>query len=148
MTVPTHVERSHQCLFLEQMTSEEMAVTTRDVNVGVRPAQMRMDLARMFRTKAIGYTEYLHWVSMTFEEINCSKYYGINNYIFICHTYFVEIGEVTTTGSPKKAEKVATPVKPFEGKEGKIYLLFGRIFFQNRYIFIYIHIHNIFFIDQ
>ena len=31
--------------------------------------------------------------------------------------------------SPKKAEKVATPVKPFEGKEGKIYLLFGRSFF-------------------
>ena len=62
--------------------------------------------------------------------------YIINNYIFICHTYFVEIGEVTTTGSPKKAEKVLTPVKPFEGKEGKIYLLFGRSFFENIYILI------------
>ena len=127
MIVPTHVERNHQCLFLEQMTSEEMVVTTRDVNVGVRPAQMRMDLVRMFRTKGIGYTEYLHWVNMRFEE-SIAQNFIINNYIFICHTYFVEIGEVTTTGSPKKAEKVATPVKPFEGKEGKIYLLFGRSF--------------------
>ena len=64
--------------------------------------------------------------------------YIINNYIFICHTYFVEIGEVTTTGSPKKAEKVATPVKPFEGKEGKIYLLFGHNFLKI-YIYIYIN---------
>ena len=128
MTVPTHVERSHQCLFLEQMTSEEMAVTIRDANVGVRPAQMQMDLVRMFRTKTIGYTDCLPWVSMCVEVINCSKFlifhvtcFFITNYIFIQHTYFVEIGEVTTTASPKKADKVATTVKPFEGKEGKIY---------------------------
>ena len=38
---------------------------------------------------------------------------------------FVEKGEVTTTASPKQADKVAAKVKPFEGKEGKIHLLFS-----------------------
>ena len=121
MNVPMYVVRSHQCLFLEQMTSEEMAVTNRDVNVCVRPAQMRMDLVKTFRTKTIGYTDCLHWVSMSLTVINCSKFaFIINNYILIWHTYFVEAVKVTTNASPKKADKVANKVKPFEGKEGKI----------------------------
>ena len=36
----------------------------------------------------------------------------------------MEIGEVTSSTNPKKADKVATTAKPFEGKEGRIDQLF------------------------
>ena len=68
----------------------------------------------------------------------------INNDIFVWQTHFVEIGEVTTTASPKQADKVAAKVKPFEGKEGKIHLLLSssnlKILINNTYIYIYIYI--------